>query len=83
MISRESLHRLCGSCGAEIEEHAKRRYVAGFVLMVMWFVVPVIVVGYTRSSLVTLAILTAGAYSYLRFTKFVSVHKDKSASEYQ
>jgi uncharacterized protein (DUF983 family) len=76
-ISRESSRRLCVSCGSELEEDMKRRYIAGFALIFMWFVVPVIVVGYTRSPLVIVAILTTGVYCYLRITKFVSVDRNK------
>ena len=80
-ISRESSRRLCVSCGSEIEEHATHNYIARFVLIFMWFVVPVIVVGYTRSPLVIVAILTTGAYCYLRITKFVSVDQNKPANK--
>jgi uncharacterized protein (DUF983 family) len=80
-ISRESSRRLCVSCGSELEEQATRNYIARFVLIVMWFVVPVIVVGYTRSPLVIVAILTTGAYCYLRITKFVSADQNKSSDK--
>lgn len=80
-ISRESSRRLCVSCGSEIEEHVTRHYMARFVLIVMWFVVPVIVVAYTRSPLVILAILATGAYCYLRITKFVPVDQNKSSDK--
>lgn len=77
-IWRELSQRRCVGCGSEIEEHATRRHVAAFVLIIIWFVVPVIVVGYTRSSLVILTILAAGVYAYLRITKFVAVNQGKS-----
>lgn len=80
-VSRESSRRRCANCGAEIEEHATHSYIARFVLIFMWFVVPVIVVAYTRSPLVIVAILTTGAYCYLRITKFVSVDRNKSADK--